>query len=370
MVKDKLMSFFKWVISNIIWTIITYIVPFTLLIPLAYNIITSVIYKKTYISILSIALMIIFFAIEIFLFIMTQKTKVIVENDKSTKETAATNNGNKDTEEISTEQNNEYYNSDYFFENYHKHLTVYKDGTGIIINSFTLVINNIDSITEFKRELDINDAKESTVFPKLETMKVANLNDRFCKFGFWCKCLNNDKLITSIEEKYWTDKDENSDNISKEDPKILKWILRMNPSSVETGKPYKIVYVISIPGMFPIENGLFAEEISNIKGTNGNFQSQFNVRHKIKQFIYTVSFENELELQSIPTGHIAVSGGKKNLHFVNDNNIIYDKYIFSIDDPSCHSAINIEWQFKARQVNENGGQEHGEINTANEKDGD
>lgn len=269
MINEKLIIFFKWIISNTIWTIITYIIPFPLLIPFVQNIFTN----KNNISLFSIILVTAFFIIEIFLFIMIRKAKSLSENTKSIEEIAITKNED-DLEEVNTVNNDEYKKLDYFFEEYHKHLTVYKDGTGIIINSFTLVINNIDSITEFKRKLDITDSKTSTIFPDLETMKATNLKNRFCKFGFWCKCLNNDKLISSIEEKYWTDKDENSDNVSEEDPRILKWILRMNPSSIEIGKPYKIVYVISIPGMFPIEDGLFTEEISNIKGTKGRFQSQ------------------------------------------------------------------------------------------------
>lgn len=315
--------------GNTVWTIITYVIPFSLFIPIVRNIIKD--YAVTFSSVLLIALT---FVIE-FIF---WRISVKIKKDE---QRVDIENKNQDDEE-------EYKNLDYYFEEYHKHLTVYRNGNGIIINSFTIVVNNIDSITEFKRELDIHDAKKETEFPRLKIMKKTDLKDRFEKFGFWCQCLNNDKLILAVEEKYWTEQDENSDIVSKMDPKILKWILRMNPSSIELGKPYEIVYVMSIPGMFPIVDGYFNEESANIKGSNGIFSSQVQVKHKIKKFVYTISFENGTKLYLNPSGKIK---GKtdKNLHFINDNNIIYYKYIFSVDSPEYLSTINIKWQFKSKQ---------------------
>lgn len=39
--------------------------------------------------------------------------------------------------------------------------------------------------------------------------------------------------------------------------------------------------------------------------------------------------------------------------------IIYDKYIFNIDDPECQSVINIEWKFKTIYKKKTGGRENG-----------
>lgn len=122
----------------------------------------------------------------------------------------------------------------------------------------------------------------------------------------------------------------------------------MNPSSIEIGKPYKIVYIMSILGMFPLNNGMFDESISNIKGTHGKFQSKFGVKHIINNFTYTVSFENDLYLHTKPTGNITQGNKKINLHYDNDNNIIYNKYIFNTRSPKCNSVINIEWNFKEK----------------------
>lgn len=247
------------------------------------------------------------------------------------------------------EDDNKYEKLDYYFEKYHKHLTVYKNGNGIMINSFTLIINDINSIIPFKRELNIEDAKKEVVFPSLKEMKQTDLKYRFDRFCFRCKCINNKDLIQSVEEKYWTDDSDNDDLIARDNPKDLKWILRMNPSCVEIGKPYNIVYVISIPGMFPIKDGYFDEDIANKSGTHGSFNSRFTAKHQIKEFIYTVSFENQLTLHQKPNGKInSMIDGGKNLHFENENNIIYDKYIFKATDLEIGGTININWIFKEK----------------------
>lgn len=331
-IKKYILQFFRWVISNTIWTIVTLAFPAAFIIAPITTIVKSILNKTYTINLLTVLVIIIFFIIETILFIgivfVKHKDKAIIQDD-----------------------NIDYDKLDYYFESYHKHLTVYKNGNGIMISSFTVIINDINSIQEFKRELDISDAKYTTRFPKLNKMKSEKLNNRFNNFGFWCKCLNNKDLIKSVREFYWSDNSQGIDTISQSDPKIIKWIMEMNPSSIEVGTPYNIVYVISVPGMFPIQNGLFLESIANIKGTQGKFQSRFGVKHEIKNFTYTVSFENGLVLKNRPSGSIVAEAQKNNLHYTNDNNIIYDKYIFNTEKPKVGSVINIEWVFKSQKAN-------------------
>jgi hypothetical protein len=307
-----------------------------LLIPIFQNISNSITSKTYTIKLYNIILIALFFIIENIIIL-----HVIFKLSKN-----KTKKNEREIEEIHDEIN--YNNLDYYFEKYHKHVTVYKNGNGILINSFTVIINNINSITKFKREININDAKITSQFPKLSAMKQTKLQNRFTDFGFWYKCLNNKDLITSVREYYWSDDSNNIDTISQSDPKDLKWIMEMNPSSIEVGKPYNIVYVMSIPGMFPIENGEFKENVAHIKGTHGKFQSQFAVKHMIKNFTYTVSFENGLSLHTKPVGTISLAGTKNNLHYENDNNIIFDKYIFNTTHPKCNSVISIDWSFKEK----------------------
>lgn len=43
----------------------------------------------------------------------------------------------------------------HYFPKYHKHLTIYKDGTGILINSFDIVFNNTD-MESLKRGINMD----------------------------------------------------------------------------------------------------------------------------------------------------------------------------------------------------------------------
>lgn len=73
--------------------------------------------------------------------------------------------------------------STYYFKNYHKHVTIYDDGNGIIINSFDAVFNNMDS-TKIVRGINISDGKNSAEFPPLNHMKRVTLKGRFDNYGF------------------------------------------------------------------------------------------------------------------------------------------------------------------------------------------
>lgn len=327
-----------WIFSNLLWTFICFLIPFSVLIPNVMNIIKTRTLNFTIKDILSI---IVFISIEIIIIMLY----IIIKKSIKGADINDTIDG-KSAEEKTETDSDKYNNLDYYFEEYNKHITVYKNGNGILTNSFTIIINDINSIMSFKRELNVEDGKQSLSFPSLKEMKTTNLKHRFEKFCFRCKCTNNKDLIRSVSEEYWTNDSDNGDTSAKNNPKDLKWIVRMNPSTIEIGKPYKISYVISIPGMFPIENGIFKENIANKKGTHGNYISKFEIKHKVKKFTYTASFEENMQLFQKPIGKITNNSGQHNLHYKNENNIIYDKYIFSADDLDIGSSISIEWCFK------------------------
>lgn len=335
-----LKSILFWIFSNLLWTIICFIIPFGVLIPNVMNIIKTGTINWDYQDILSI---IKFISIEIVLFcLFFLIRKSISKSDINIERTTDEKNNSEEKEK----DVDEYNNLDYYFEEYNKHITVYKNGNGILTNSFVIIVNDINSITSFKRELNVEDGKKALHFPSLKEMKSKDLKNRFWDYCFRCKCTNNKDLIRSVTEEYWTNDSDNGDTIAKNNNKDLKWIVRMNPSAIEIGKPYKISYVISIPGMFSIENGIFKENIANKIGTHGNYISSFDIKHKVRHFTYTVSFEEEMSLYQKPTGKVINNTGQHNLHYKNENNIIYDKYIFSADDLNIGSSISIEWCFK------------------------
>ncbi len=351
----KIASCFKkllfWIFSNLLWTIICFIIPFGVFIPNVMNKIKTRTVKFSKEDIFSI---LIFISIELFFgFSYSVIKKSINKSDTNVNGFADNGKDNKETEELI----DKYSNLDYYFLEYNKHITVYKNGNGILTNSFTIIVNDINSVTSFKRELNVEDGQQSICFPSLKTMKATDLKYRFKNYCFRCKCTNNKDLIRSVTEEYWTDDSDNGDTASKNNTKDLKWIVRMNPSAIEIGKPYKISYVISIPGMFAIENGVFKETIANKAGTHGNYTSIFEIKHKVKKFTYTASFEENMQLFQKPIGKVTNGAWQHNLHYKNENNIIYDKYIFSADDLDIGSSISIEWCFKETNK-KNGGATH------------
>lgn len=345
-VKEVIKKLASWVVSNTIWTILMYLLPL-MFVPIIKKFV-FIFSNKTYTLhigyFIYFTILTIVESIIIYKAISKKNFRKSKELKEEVKELKKEINKKDKTAKIKAENLELSKKEDYYFENYHKHVTVYKNGNGIIINSFTLVVNNIDALKTFKRQLDISDAKEQTNFPALETMLDTNLDDRFEKFGFWCKCNNDENIIRSVKEEIVIDENE----VSKKNPKVLDWQLEINPSSLEIGKEYHIVYVISVPGMFPIENGMFVEEVANIKGTRGGFSSQFTVKHRIHHFKYTVAFENGLKLSSKPAGKC--KNKKKNLTFTRDDNIIFDRYIFNEDYPEEEEIISVNWRFKKKSV--------------------
>lgn len=192
----------------------------------------------------------------------------------------------------------------HYFENYHKHVTIYNNGTGVVINEFDIVFNKKEK-TFLKRGIDISDGKKDAGFPSLKAMGKEKVQDRFSTYGFWV--YSEDNIISSTKEKYWTEMDEDSDNediVLKNDNKVLRWVFNFNYSRINPHKKYKVVYVMSIPGMYPINDGKI--DLSTINDENllndleqGN-NTSIRITNPIRNFYYTISFEDGILLEREP----------------------------------------------------------------------
>lgn len=246
--------------------------------------------------------------------------------------------------------------SSHYFKNYHKHLTIYKDGTGIIINSFDIVFNK-DVKEELKRAINISDGKNDAAFPPLKTMCNVDIGDRFDKYGFWV--YSEDRIISSCKEKYWANTDDTiEDKKLQNDEKELRWVFHFNYSRIKTNKPYHVVYVLSIPGMFPISDGkLDYDSINDINlkdDESYGSSSSMEIRNKIDHFKYTVSFANGVELDMSPECDLLDVNNKKIKQKLDlEYNIIYHKYTCNIKHPKLGAKIKINWRFKGGSNNEN-----------------
>lgn len=241
----------------------------------------------------------------------------------------------------------------HYFENYHKHVTVYNDGTGVIINEFDMVFNRKEK-SFLRRGLDISDGKKDASFPLLTEMKKTKIQDRFNKYGFWY--YSEDNIISSVKEKYWTDEDDESDTenvILKNNAKVFRWEFRFNYSRICPNRKYKVIYVMSIPGMYPIKDGkLDINSINDEQLLNdlesGNSTS-IRIKNPIRNFYYTISFESDILLEREPKCMLKHINQQENLthpKLKHEYNRIYNKYTCNITKPQIGSIIKLNWQFK------------------------
>lgn len=250
-------------------------------------------------------------------------------------------------EEIGEEiKNNTDTSSDYYFEDYTKHVTVYKNGNGIILQTFDIVVNNPENFKEFKRKINVEDGKKDLIFPSLSKMKATPKEKRFETFGFWVYKPSN-SIINRTTEKYWADNDpEEIDHAAQRNNKELRWVFEIKRNKVKNNQPHKMGYAISIPGFYPIEKGRFVKEVANEPDMNGRASTSIHVEHYIKKITYIVSFEEGIKFNKEPECFL-INGERNPIHiFEYEEGIFYNKYIFTIDKPSYGTNIIIKWEFK------------------------
>jgi hypothetical protein len=230
----------------------------------------------------------------------------------------------------------------FYFEEYEKTLTICKDGHGIILNKFKVRVLNPKNLTcdgnHFERYLLIDDADKNTKFPLFRDMCDAQKQKRFSDFGFWYK----PKHI--IKAKYNRDK-------SKE--RQLYWFFSFENSSLKDydggliNKPISIEYAISIPKIFPIEDGFFDSE-NNPLDTKF-MTSSLTVKDKIRIFKYTVAFEDGIQLNGI--NFIETNQGRvKKLNFTDNSDIFYKRYTKSVNNPKKGRKISVQWSIMDKEA--------------------
>ena len=235
---------------------------------------------------------------------------------------------------------------DYYFIDYTKHITIYKNGNGIIMHQFTVLVNNTEKFKRIRRKLNIEDGNINSKFSSLEEMMKTNKSERFDKFGFWY--YSKDNIISDVKEYYWQKNSSAEDTKVKNNPKELRWIFKINKQRINKETPYNITYAISVPGLSALENGrlnceLLSDEFDDISSSN------MNIDHKIKNLRYIISFEEEVELEKTPTCSYIVQGQDDSeelqVEGEEENNILYKKWIFNINNPKFNSDIKVTWKY-------------------------
>lgn len=234
---------------------------------------------------------------------------------------------------------------DYYFSNYEKHITIYKNGNGIIIHKFTVVVNNIEKFKQIRRKLNIEDGKTTSIFPSIQQMMDTNRSERFDKFGFWY--YSEDNVISDVKEYYWKKNASGENKQVKSNPKEIRWIFKINKQRIKNSKPYEITYAISVPGLAPLENGRLNSKL--IAKDSEFSSSDMNIDHKIKNLKYTVSFEKEIDIESDPICKYIIEGQDEPVESPisgeKEYDLFYNKYIFRIQNPEFNSHLRIIWKY-------------------------
>lgn len=68
----------------------------------------------------------------------------------------------------------------------------------------------------------------------------------------------------------------------------------------------------------------------------------------MKKLIYTISFEHGIKLEENPNCEIVCkkanySVDSKPVQGKNVNNLLYDRYVFEIDEPPYQSEVSVNW---------------------------
>lgn len=244
---------------------------------------------------------------------------------------------------------NDFENVDYYFSNYTKSVTIYKNGHGIVSNKFGIIVNNPEHFREFRRKLNIEDGMKDSKFPSLHNMKLTKKENRFKNFGFWL--LKDNTIVRSTVERYWSDSYPNETNEkAKNNPKELRWVFEIDNDKIESQKEYTIFYALSIPGMYPIKNGRYDSDLANMKSKKCNASTSIHIEHYAEEVSYVVSFENGIELKEEPICYLARANeeGTKIKATKIEYGLFYTKYIFNIKLPSYGSNIAVRWQFNEK----------------------
>lgn len=235
---------------------------------------------------------------------------------------------------------------DYYFSKYEKNITIYNNGTGIVIHKFTVVVKDVKKLLKIHRNMNIEDGVKTAKFPSLHDMMATNKADRFKKYGFWYKSDNN--IITEAKEYYWSKKSPGEDKKIKNNPQEIRWIFKIDRNKIKKNKQYEICYVISVPGLAALENGYLKPELLNDPSDEFSY-SIIGIDHKIQHLIYTISFENGVNLDVTPKCqcNISVQDELKTLDILGeeDYDLLYTKYIFNIENPKFGSNIIVKWKY-------------------------
>lgn len=316
------------IISNIIFQLIILAVSSSGILYFLHEKYKDLSNNKITISLLELIILLVMFAVST-LIVLSLIKKLIKRNRK-----------NKESNNIFNDI------KDYYFSDYKKQVTIYNNGTGIIIHKFTIVVNDVKRLKQIRRKLNIEDGAKTSKFPPLESMKKTNMSERFKDFGFWYD--SKEGIIMNVDEFYWDNKSTVENKKLKKNPQELRWIFKINSNKLVQNQSYEICYVISVPGLSALKNGKLDVQLLN-DPLDLNSSSNMHIDHKIQNLTYIISFENGVSLNTQPQCQYKINEQDElktvDIQGKEEYDLLYTKYIFNIKEPAFGSNISINWKY-------------------------
>lgn len=234
---------------------------------------------------------------------------------------------------------------DYYFERSTKEITLDNYGNGMVEHYIDLCVINPEKVKYIKRTINIEDAKINSQFPSFQEMLNCDVRNKLTNYGFWYK--STDAIISGVKEECW---DRTSRANVKNNPKEIQWVFSLDSSRLKAGYKYRIVYGISIPGMYPINNGRF-DSSSAPDLDNKTCSSSMRIVHTTNQIVYKINFDNSIDFEEAPSCYVVCQRPNqqdktKYIQGRHQENIQNKTYTFSVKKPPFNSIIKTQWKIK------------------------
>lgn len=236
----------------------------------------------------------------------------------------------------------------YFFDEYNKKVYVKNNGDGVIVATLILHVNDPEKTTHLIRSINFSDAKKDMNLPEFDELLQTDGKEYFKDFGLWCESDNG--IVTDIIEEY-----DPIDAKYKNDKRFLSFKMQLNSAALEKGKSYRITYAISVPGMYPIENGRFSGTVEE-HVNYGNFKTSVSTYQTFTILTYSVYMEKGIVFSSKPKAYyrgIPTNGEVRPNTCKYRNNMFYEKFNFTLENPQEYDIIYMEWDLKNQKPSTN-----------------
>ena len=253
----------------------------------------------------------------------------------------------------------------YFFINYNKKTYINKNGDGIVFMSCDMMVLDKAKTKYIKAKLDITDAKAESNFPTFHQMQLLNKEPfKDCYFKVWA----NDGIITSVTEDYYVLPERDRSEWKRSNKKIALRI-NLNSNILEEKKAYKISYMFSVPGMFPIFNGYYDEKSAQISDSE-EMVSSLDIEEYCDKCKYSIYVSEDIKVKEKISGFANKSGidDSVDISAYQQHFGFYNKNIMNVKQAKKYRSIGFKWQVQKLATEAKGDINNGEIVTVlNEK---